>query len=87
MIMDNSYEKYFSPDLFVDNSLCMKLTILYNSSASEIQRINVTVGMSGRTSSAPISAHSLIVDKAQSLRSGILTYINLVLHVVNVRRE
>ena len=33
----------------------------------------------GRTSKAPNSAHCLIVDKVQSLRSGILTYINLVL--------
>ena len=46
--------------------------------------INVTVGITGRTISAPISAHRLIVDKVEGLRSGILTYTNLVLLQINV---
>ena len=46
--------------------------------------IYVTVGIRGRTSSAPISAHSLIVDKVQELRSGILTYASFALLKMNV---
>ena len=43
-----------------------------------------TVGIMGRTSSAPISAHRLIVDKVQEIQSGILTYNSLVLLQINV---
>ena len=35
--------------------------------------------ITGRTTSVPNSAHHLILDKVQGLRSGILTYTNLVL--------
>ena len=38
------------------------------------------VGITGRTSSVPNSAHRLSLNKDQSLRSGILTYASLVLH-------
>ena len=44
----------------------------------------VMVGIMGKTSSAHISAHCLIVDKVQELRSGILTYTSLVLLQMNV---
>ena len=37
----------------------------------------------GRTSSVPTSANRLVVDKVQELRSGKLTYINLVLLTVS----
>ena len=40
--------------------------------------------LTGRTTSTPISAHRLIVDKVQELRSGILTYTGLVLLQMNV---
>ena len=46
--------------------------------------IHVTVGIMGRTSNGPNSAHSLFVDKAQNLRSGIFTYASLVLHPIIV---
>ena len=46
--------------------------------------IDVTVGITGRTSSAPNSAHRLIVDKVQELRSGILTYTSLVVLQMSV---
>ena len=46
--------------------------------------IYVTVGVLGRTSSVPNSAHRLNGDKAQGLRSGLLTYTSLVLHQINV---
>ena len=42
------------------------------------------VGITDRTTSAPNSAHRLIVDKVQGLSSGILTYTSLVLLQKNV---
>ena len=43
------------------------------------QIMHVMVGITGRTSSVPNSAHRLVVDKVQELQSGILTYTSLVL--------
>ena len=47
--------------------------------------IYVTVGTKGRSTSMPISAHCLILDKVQGLWSGILTYTSLVLLQMKIK--
>ena len=49
--------------------------------------MNVMDGTKGGTTSAPISAHRLILDKVQELRSGILTYTSLVLLQMKVEKR
>ena len=63
----------------------MKPTAKHNTVG--IYNIYVTVGIRGRTSGAPISAHHLIMDKVQKLRSGILTHTSLVLLQINVEKR
>ena len=60
------------------------LLLCCNNFETKNKTIYVMVGILGRTSSVPNSAHRLNGDKAQGLRSGILTYTSLVLYQINV---